>query len=475
MSGAVDLAVGYASERRQFGRPIGSFQAVQHLLADALRVDGGIAQRRPPCRVGGRRAGARRRAGRRRRAKAYCARAARTVCETAIQVHGGIGNTWECLAHVHLRRALLSADVLGRGRAQPRPGARPPRDRRPTMDFGDSPDEAAFRLRLRAWLDGCTIPACRPPRPTTSTGPARRRGTSRSTTAASSVPPGPRRSAARGSQRLRRHRRRGAGRGRRAAPAEPRLPGGGHPRARRRRRAGPLPARHRQRARPVVPGLQRARRRVGPGVAADPGRPRRRRVRHHRPQGVDELLRRRRVVPGPGPHRSRGGPTQGHLRLRRAHGPARHRAAAPADDQRDHQGVRRGPLRRRPGAGRQHDRASGRGLAAGHDHREPRARAPRAGFRRPLRQAGAGPRGPRCRRPRRPYDTEQVRDLAWAIVESEMLRLHVCRRLSDRLDGIVPRTGGIGGQAAHDLDGTDGRPCRALDRRRPGHPGRTAR
>ena len=46
-------------------------------------------------------------------AKAYCARAAREVCETAIQVHGGIGNTWECLAHVYLRRALLSADVLG--------------------------------------------------------------------------------------------------------------------------------------------------------------------------------------------------------------------------------------------------------------------------------------------------------------------------------------------------------------------------
>ncbi len=35
------------------------------------------------------------------------------------------------------------------------------------------------------------------------------------------------------------------------------------------------------------------------------------------------------------------------------------------------------------------------------------------------------------------FGAEQVRDLAWAIVESEMLRLHVCRRLSDRLDGIV--------------------------------------
>ena len=46
-------------------------------------------------------------------AKAYCTRAARTVCETAVQVHGGIGNTWECLAHVFLRRALLSGEVFG--------------------------------------------------------------------------------------------------------------------------------------------------------------------------------------------------------------------------------------------------------------------------------------------------------------------------------------------------------------------------
>jgi alkylation response protein AidB-like acyl-CoA dehydrogenase len=46
-------------------------------------------------------------------AKAFCARAARSVCETSIQVHGGIGNTWECLAHVFLRRALFSTEVLG--------------------------------------------------------------------------------------------------------------------------------------------------------------------------------------------------------------------------------------------------------------------------------------------------------------------------------------------------------------------------
>jgi alkylation response protein AidB-like acyl-CoA dehydrogenase len=113
MRGAVDLAVDYARDRRQYGTPIGSFQAVQHLLADAfVAVEGSrsaalhaawavdalpAADALAAAAV----------------AKAYAARAARTVCETAIQVHGGIGNTWECLAHVFLRRALLSGDILG--------------------------------------------------------------------------------------------------------------------------------------------------------------------------------------------------------------------------------------------------------------------------------------------------------------------------------------------------------------------------
>ena len=48
-----------------------------------------------------------------RAAKAYCARAARTVCETAVQVHGGMGNTWDCIVHVYLRRALLSTQWFG--------------------------------------------------------------------------------------------------------------------------------------------------------------------------------------------------------------------------------------------------------------------------------------------------------------------------------------------------------------------------
>ena len=85
-------------------------------------------------------------------AKAYCARAARSVCETAIQVHGGIGNTWECLAHVHLRRALLVDRRPRRRRTQPRPGARAPRHRRRRWTSVTRRTRRAFRARLRAWL-----------------------------------------------------------------------------------------------------------------------------------------------------------------------------------------------------------------------------------------------------------------------------------------------------------------------------------
>jgi alkylation response protein AidB-like acyl-CoA dehydrogenase len=113
MQGNVDLAGGYAAERRQYGQPVGAFQAVQHLLADAfVATEGSRTAARhaawavdalPPAEAVAASAVA----------KAYASRAARTVAETAIQVHGGIGNTWECLAHVHLRRSMLSIDVFG--------------------------------------------------------------------------------------------------------------------------------------------------------------------------------------------------------------------------------------------------------------------------------------------------------------------------------------------------------------------------
>ncbi|MFC8528072.1 acyl-CoA dehydrogenase family protein [Nocardia sp. NPDC057227] len=111
--GVQDLAVEYARMREQYGHTIGSYQAVAHLLAESRAlIEGSISVLRhaawavdelPPAEA--------LRAA--RIAKIYTARAARTVCETSIQVHGGIGNTWECLAHVFLRRVLTSTELFG--------------------------------------------------------------------------------------------------------------------------------------------------------------------------------------------------------------------------------------------------------------------------------------------------------------------------------------------------------------------------
>ena len=108
MEGALATTCDYAKERQQYGVAIGSFQAVQHLLAEArVLLEGSISVAQYAAwAVDALPADDALQAG--AVAKAYCARAARIVCETAIQVHGGIGNTWECFVHVYLRRALLS-------------------------------------------------------------------------------------------------------------------------------------------------------------------------------------------------------------------------------------------------------------------------------------------------------------------------------------------------------------------------------
>jgi len=118
MRGVLDLSVGYAQERRQYGVQIGSFQAVQHLLAEARCLMEGAASAAlyPAWAVDCLAPDEARTAG--CVAKAYAARAARTVCETAVQVYGGMGNTWECIVHVYLRRALLSAQWFGDDGAQ---------------------------------------------------------------------------------------------------------------------------------------------------------------------------------------------------------------------------------------------------------------------------------------------------------------------------------------------------------------------
>lgn len=110
--GAHAAAVDYAKVREQYGKSIGSYQAVSHLLAESLAlIEGSISVLRhaawavdeltPSEAVQAARI-----------AKIYCGRTARTVCETAIQVHGGIGNTWECIAHLYLRRALVSSELF---------------------------------------------------------------------------------------------------------------------------------------------------------------------------------------------------------------------------------------------------------------------------------------------------------------------------------------------------------------------------
>jgi hypothetical protein len=109
--GAHAVACDYAKIREQYGKQIGSYQAIAHMLAESLAlIEGSISVSRhaawavdelaPEEAIRAAQV-----------AKVYCARAARTVCETAIQVHGGIGNTWDCLAHVYLRRALTSTEL----------------------------------------------------------------------------------------------------------------------------------------------------------------------------------------------------------------------------------------------------------------------------------------------------------------------------------------------------------------------------
>jgi hypothetical protein len=109
--GAHAVACDYAKIREQYGKQIGSYQAIAHLLAESLAlIEGSVSVlRHAAWAVDELTPSEAIRAA--KVAKIYCARATRTVCETAVQVHGGIGNTWECLVHVYLRRALTSTEL----------------------------------------------------------------------------------------------------------------------------------------------------------------------------------------------------------------------------------------------------------------------------------------------------------------------------------------------------------------------------
>ena len=100
----LDMTVSYAAQREQFGVPIGSFQAVKHHCADmAVAVEAGranlwaaaLALNTAPAAARSRAASA---------GAAYTKSAAATVAGTALQVHGGVGFTWEHDLHLFLRR-----------------------------------------------------------------------------------------------------------------------------------------------------------------------------------------------------------------------------------------------------------------------------------------------------------------------------------------------------------------------------------
>jgi alkylation response protein AidB-like acyl-CoA dehydrogenase len=108
----LEMSVDYAKARAQFGRSIGSFQAVKHLCADmhvamelarsAVRYTAWAADAAPdelPVAAG--------------LARAYCSEAFFKVAADTIQVHGGIGFTWEHDAHLYYRRAKSSELLLG--------------------------------------------------------------------------------------------------------------------------------------------------------------------------------------------------------------------------------------------------------------------------------------------------------------------------------------------------------------------------
>ena len=110
--GLLGMTVAYAGTRLQFGRPIGSFQAVKHRCADMLvRVEharstayhaawamsDGSDDADLAVSV----------------AQAVCSEAYREVALAAVQLHGGIGFTWEHPAHLYVKRAVTDAALLG--------------------------------------------------------------------------------------------------------------------------------------------------------------------------------------------------------------------------------------------------------------------------------------------------------------------------------------------------------------------------
>jgi alkylation response protein AidB-like acyl-CoA dehydrogenase len=112
MQRTLDITVEYAKTRKQFGKPIGMFQAVQHQCADmyletessrsaAYYAGWALEENAPDAAIAV------------SVAKMYASDACRTVGNRGIQVHGGMGFTWENDLHLYYRRAKASETMLG--------------------------------------------------------------------------------------------------------------------------------------------------------------------------------------------------------------------------------------------------------------------------------------------------------------------------------------------------------------------------
>jgi alkylation response protein AidB-like acyl-CoA dehydrogenase len=108
----LEMAVEYAKTRVQFGRPIGSFQAIKHKCADMLvQVESAKSAAYYAARTAADDPGELPVAA--ALANAYCSDAFFHVAAENIQVHGGIGYTWEHDAHLYLRRAKSDQLLFG--------------------------------------------------------------------------------------------------------------------------------------------------------------------------------------------------------------------------------------------------------------------------------------------------------------------------------------------------------------------------
>ena len=108
----LDLSVAYAKERVQFGRPIGSFQAIKHTCADMmLLVESARSAAYHAAEVAA--AGGDGLGAAASLAKAWCGDAYFRCAGDAIQIHGGVGFTWEYDPHLYFKRARSSQSLLG--------------------------------------------------------------------------------------------------------------------------------------------------------------------------------------------------------------------------------------------------------------------------------------------------------------------------------------------------------------------------